>query len=199
MSAAPPIPRAIRVLENAEAVAAATMPRGAIHPMKARSPFDRLLRSVDTHATRGLVTSTSTATSPRVGSSTLLTELGVTLAEMEMKSTPMRSWITVSPNGRRAGVVTGDVAARRHADHGGDGRQRAQAPSHIQLAQHQPQQRRSDDASGEADTDAEQELAELVAAGDDGAEDERAEDAADRVNERALPQERPLHALGRPD
>ena len=40
---APPIPLATRPAVNVEAVAAATIPRGAIQPMNARSPF---LRSV---------------------------------------------------------------------------------------------------------------------------------------------------------
>ena len=43
---APPIPLATRPTPNVEAVAAATIPRGAIQPMNARSPFARSLLSV---------------------------------------------------------------------------------------------------------------------------------------------------------
>lgn len=50
---APPMPLAARPAPNVEAVAAATMPRGAIHPMKARSFLARSVLSVDAKAVRG--------------------------------------------------------------------------------------------------------------------------------------------------
>ena len=91
ISDAPSIPSAIIVAENVDAVEAATIPRGAIQPTKPRSAPDRSVRSVDAHATSGRVTSTSTATRPTAGSGRPLSDSGVTVAEMEMNSTPMMS------------------------------------------------------------------------------------------------------------
>ena len=62
------------------------------------------VRSVASRATSGLVTSTRTAISPSVGSIRCRSDAGVTVAEMEMKSTPMISCTRVSKNGRRAGT-----------------------------------------------------------------------------------------------
>jgi hypothetical protein len=104
MSAAPGTPSLTSDAENVEAVAAATMPRGSIHPMNARSPLDRSVRNVATRAASGRATSTSTATSPSVGSSTSPTDSGVTVDEIEMNKRPMTSWMIVSKNGRRAGM-----------------------------------------------------------------------------------------------
>jgi hypothetical protein len=84
-------------------VAAAAIPRGAIQPMNARSPFPRSVRSVDANAASGRATATSTATSPSVGSTRWRRDCGVTVAEMETNKTPMISWTSVPKNGWRAG------------------------------------------------------------------------------------------------
>ena len=97
---------------NVEAVAAATIPRGAIQPMNARSPFPRSVRSVDANAASGRATRTSTATRPSVGSSRCLSDCGVTVAEMETNKTPMISCTSVSKNGWRAGRSTPRILAR---------------------------------------------------------------------------------------
>ncbi|MGO9502609.1 MAG: hypothetical protein ACLPUO_13775 [Streptosporangiaceae bacterium] len=52
ISAAPPTPLATRPAENVVAVAAATIPRGAIQPTNARSPFCRSVLIVAANATR---------------------------------------------------------------------------------------------------------------------------------------------------
>ncbi len=65
---APPTCCAASWAENVDAVAAATMPRGAIHPVNSRSPVVRSVRKVARNATSGRVMSTSTATSNTVGS-----------------------------------------------------------------------------------------------------------------------------------
>ena len=80
------------------------MPRGAIHPVNRRSPVVMSVRAVASQATSGRVTSTRTAASPSVGRTRWRSEAGVTVAEMEMNSTPMISWTRVSKNGRRAGT-----------------------------------------------------------------------------------------------
>src|ERR1035438_2903352 len=54
--AAPPMPLAARPAANVDAVAAATMPRGAIQPMNARSPVVRSVLIVDANAAGGLAT-----------------------------------------------------------------------------------------------------------------------------------------------
>ena len=90
--------------EKVDAVAAATMPRGAIHPVNRRSPFVMSVRTVASRATSGRVMSTRTAISPSVGSTRCCSDAGVTVAEIEMKSTPMISCTRVSKNGRRAGM-----------------------------------------------------------------------------------------------
>jgi hypothetical protein len=91
---APPIPLATRVLANVEAVAAATMP-GAIHPMNARSPRARSVPSVARAAAIGRAASTSTATSPSVGSTTCCREARVTVAEIDTNSRPIRVCVAV--------------------------------------------------------------------------------------------------------
>src|SRR5690606_28696691 len=91
-------------VEKVDAVAAATIPRGAIHPMNARSRPVRSLRAVDSQATAGRTASTSTATSPMAGRIRPRSDWGVTVAEIEMNSSPMISCASVSKNGRRAGI-----------------------------------------------------------------------------------------------
>ena len=101
---APPMCWATSVAEKVEAVAAATMPRGAIQPVNARSPAVMSVRSVARKATSGLVISTRIAISASVGRIRCRSEAGVTVAEMEMNSTPIISCTRVSKNGRRAGA-----------------------------------------------------------------------------------------------
>jgi hypothetical protein len=74
----------------------------------------------------------------------------------------------------------------------------------IQLAQAQPQHPDADRRAGRADADRQQELPQWVAdpavgAGQHGVEHHRAQDAADRVDQRALPGQDPLQAVGRAD
>ena len=101
---APPIPLATRPAPNVEAVAAATIPRGAIQPMNARSPFVRSLLSVAAKDATGRATMTRTATRTSVGSIRCRSDWGVTVAEIEMNNTPIMSCTRVSKNGRRAGM-----------------------------------------------------------------------------------------------
>ena len=102
--AAPPMPLATRPAAKVEAVAAATMPRGAIQPMKPRSPPLRSVRKVAANAASGLAARTSTATRASVGSSRWRNDCGVTVAEIEMNRMPIISCTNVSKNGRRAGM-----------------------------------------------------------------------------------------------
>ncbi len=85
-------------------MAAATMPRGAIHPMNHRSRYGTSVRAVESSATRGLTTRTSAPTRPRAGSTTWRSDCGVTVAEIEMNSSPMVSETSVSKKTRRAGM-----------------------------------------------------------------------------------------------
>ena len=101
--AAPPMPLATRPAVNVDAVAAATIPRGAIQPTNARSPFPRSVLRVDANATRGRATRTSTAVRTSEGSSRWRSDCGVTVAEMEMNKTPIINCTSVSKKGRRAG------------------------------------------------------------------------------------------------
>ena len=64
------------------AVAAATMPLGAIHPVNQRSPFVMSVRAVASRATSGRMISTRTAISPGAGSTRWCSDAGVTVAEM---------------------------------------------------------------------------------------------------------------------
>ncbi len=90
--------------ENVDAVAAATMPRGSIHPVNRRSPVVMSVRAVASQATSGRVTRIRTAASASVGRIRWRSDAGVTVAEIETKSTPMISCTRVSKNGRRAGT-----------------------------------------------------------------------------------------------
>ena len=87
-----------------EAVAAATIPRGAIHLIKPRSPRVRSVRSVQSAATSGRAIRTKIATRAKVGSIRCRREAGVTVAEIEMNRRPRISWIKVSAKGRRTGT-----------------------------------------------------------------------------------------------
>nr|WP_328974295.1 hypothetical protein [Streptomyces canus] len=86
---APLSPRSTRLAENADAVAAATMPRGAVHPMKARSPWTRPECAVAAKETKGRTTRTRIAIRARAGRRTGTREDGVTVVEMETNSKPM--------------------------------------------------------------------------------------------------------------
>ncbi len=87
------------------------MPRGAIQPTNTRSPRVRSVRRADSAAATGRTATTSTATSASVGSSRPRTETGVTVAEIEMKSTPMISWTRASKNGCRDGISNASTFA----------------------------------------------------------------------------------------
>ena len=133
-----------------------------------------------------------------------------------MNSTPMMSWTSVSKNGRRAGmsnpgrlptampmtiaamsprVVADDVARRDDGDHGGELPAACRAPPRGRSARSSSHSTAAPSTPpSEADADAAEELTELVAeplgaARDDGVEDDRAEDGADRVDQRSLPGE----------
>ena len=82
------------------------MPRGSMAPMKIRSLLVRLVRTVATSVTAGRTRRTSTTTRPSVGHTTPRSDAGVTVAEIEMNSTPMVSWTIVLRNGRSAGTST---------------------------------------------------------------------------------------------
>ena len=111
---------ATRAAENVEAVAAATMPRGAIQPTKARSPRFRSVRRGAEPRPAAWPRTTRTATRPSVGRTTCRSDCGVTVAEMEMNSRPMMSWTRVSKNGRRAGGRSRQVGQRQPHDDRGD-------------------------------------------------------------------------------
>ena len=222
---APPTWLAASVAPKVEAVAAATMPRGAIQPVNARSPLVSSVRMVARKATSGRVTSTRTATRARVGSTRCCSDAGVTVAEMDTNRTPMISCTRVSKNGRLAGtskarrfataspikIAAMSPASSRtmsqaaatpttHASWARGGEQIVQ----VKLAQAHPQHRHADYRAGHADAGGQQELAQRVAdpaagARQHGVEHHRAQDAADRVDQRALPGQYPLQAIGRPD
>ena len=209
---------AIRPVANVVAVAAATMPRGAIQPTKSFSGRSRSPRSVPTHATSGRATITRTAATPSAGSSTSPTDSGVTVAEIETNSTPMTSWTSVSKNGRRSGtpepgqvahrdahddrggepaVVAQRVADRHDADDRPELGERAEHPGGAQRPQQHPQHGGAEQAAEQADAHAAEEVTELlheplVTARGDGVEDDRPEGGADRVDQRSLPGEHPL-------
>ena len=173
------------------------------------------------NATSGRVTSTRTATRPRVGSTRCFSEAGVTVAEMETNSTPMISCTRVSKNGRRAGMPKPRMFAtaspiRTAAMSPASSRAMSQAAAtpttqaswaggaehltEVELAQGQPQQRGADHRPGDADGDRDEELPHLVeripvAGGQHGVEHHRAQDAADRVDQRPFPGQHPLEAL----
>ena len=100
---APPTWLAASVAPKVVAVAAATMPRGAIQPVNARSPLVSSVRMVARKATSGRVTTTRTATRAMVGSTRCRSDAGVTVAEMDTNRTPI-SCTRVSKNGRLAGT-----------------------------------------------------------------------------------------------
>lgn len=106
--------------------------------------------------------------------------------------------------GDQPGVVADDVAPRRHDDHHGQLGDRAERLAEPQDAQRQPQQGDAHGAADQADAHADRELSQLVAPaqvglrGGDRVEDERAEDAADRVDQRPLPDEDAPQLVGGP-
>src|SRR5207247_480382 len=99
---------------------------------------------------------------------------------------------------------TGDIANGGDADDAGELAGSAEHLAEVELAQAEPQHRDADDRPGDADGDGYEELHQLVTeplagARQHGVEHHRAEDAADRVDQRSLPREHPLEALRRPD
>ena len=106
--------------------------------------------------------------------------------------------------GDEPGVVTDDVAGGRHPHHARQLARGGEQVVQVKLAQAQPQHRHADYRAGHADAGGQQELAQRVgdpAAGarQHGVEHHRAQDAADRVDQRALPGQYPLEAIGGPD
>lgn len=96
--------------------------------------------------------------------------------------------------GDEAGVVAGDVAARGDEDDGCQLDERAECFAESQFVKGQPEDGGAYRASREADTHADEELPDLVAAADvdpvagrDGVEDHGPEDAADRVRQCSFP------------
>ena len=75
--AAPPTPLLTRPVVKVVAVAAATIPRGAIHPTNLRSPVSRSVCRVEKSAASGRAITISTATRPRVGSIRPFSDAGV--------------------------------------------------------------------------------------------------------------------------
>ena len=157
------------------------MPRGAIQPMK------RPLALRQVRAQRGR--ERGERAGPRGpgrrpgrawAASRCRSDCGVTVAEMEMNSRPMISWTSVSKNGRRAGMSKPRRLARarpmkiaamspvssRTTSHPAatpiTAASCAVVPSSLaepELAEQQPEQRGADDASGQADPDAEPQTA----------------------------------------
>jgi hypothetical protein len=72
--------------------------------MNARSPLSRSVLSEAAKAATGRATTTRTATKTSVGRTRCRSDCRVTVAEMEIKSTPIISCTRVSKNGRRAGI-----------------------------------------------------------------------------------------------
>jgi hypothetical protein len=83
---------------NADAVAPATIPRGAIHARNARSRVLRLNRQVVSATTAGRITRIITATSASAPPSTDLTSLGETDAAIITNRTAISSCTSVSWN-----------------------------------------------------------------------------------------------------
>src|SRR5580692_11331364 len=108
-------------------------------------------------------------------------------------------------NGRdESGVLADHVARGGDRDHRGELRGSAEQFAEPELAQQQPEQCGTDHPAGYADADAGRKLPELAArsfagARDDAMEHQRAEDSADRIDQRPLPDEDLLYPFGGPD
>jgi hypothetical protein len=85
---------------NADAVAPATMPRGAIHATNARSCLVKDERNVASATAPGRMIRIMTATSTIACGNTDLTSSGETDAATSTNSTPMSSWTSVSSNSK---------------------------------------------------------------------------------------------------
>ena len=98
-SAAPSTCVAMRVVDVLAAVAAATIPRGAIQPMKMRSCIENPLPMVMRNTMPGRTTRMSTAITSSVGRMRGFTDDGVTSVLSPTNNTPMPMLTTVSKNG----------------------------------------------------------------------------------------------------
>jgi len=87
-----------------------------IDPTKMRWFRVSSVPTVDSAATAGLTSSTRQATDARPGHWTPRSDAGVTVAEIEMNSTPMVSWTIVLRNGRSSGTSTPRRLVRRVTD-----------------------------------------------------------------------------------
>jgi hypothetical protein len=101
---APPTWAADRAGPNVDAVAAAMIPRGAIHPMKPRSPLVRSVRSGAAEATSGRATDQRLEERPAGG---------------DVKAAQVGRGEAHDDRGDQPGIVSQHVAGRGHADHTG--------------------------------------------------------------------------------
>ena len=101
-------------------------------------------------------------------------------------------------------IVAEHVTGRGHGDHTGQLGRGSENLAEPERAQHAGEQRDTDGAAGRANGDAGQELAELGAVTEAGArhnavENDRPEDGADGIDQRAFPRQDPLDPLTGPD
>ena len=93
--APPPIPAWLRPSANVDEVAAATIPRGAIQAMNARSRQSSDEPNVDSATASGRPTNTSTATKAMLTHPISAIWSGVTRAERMMNKIPIRNVVSV--------------------------------------------------------------------------------------------------------
>ena len=104
----PPTPAWLSPSANVDDVAAATIPRGAIQAMNARSLFFRVEPNVDSATARGLATNTRTATNARLTQPMSPMSSGETLAERMMNRIPIRKVARVAIRARHARTSLAD-------------------------------------------------------------------------------------------
>ena len=125
-------------------------------------------------------------------------------ARRDVKAPPISQGEPHENRREESGVLADHVARGGYRDHRGELRVGAEQFAEPELAQQQPEQRGADHPAGYADADAGCKLPELAArpfagACADGMEHQRAEDSADRVDQRSLPDEDLLQPFGGPD
>ena len=121
--APPPTPAWLRPSANVDEVAAATIPRGAIQAMKARSRIGSAEPRVESPTASGRPTSTSTAMNARLTQPISPIWCGETRAERMMNRIPIRKVERVAIRSRQARVSFADLdrESRRARSRGAGG------------------------------------------------------------------------------
>ena len=175
---APAIPAAANGAPKEAAVEAATIPRGSIQPMNARSRTDSGVLNVETAATNGRTTSTSPSEEHQSRSEHRThrrrrhggrdgdeqdpdDELDDCREELsvlrQVDAGQVGQCHAHDDGGDQAGVGAGGIAESGRADDHGQNRLGGEHAAEPELAQEQPQHRRPDDAAERPDPDAAQE------------------------------------------